>query len=254
MINNSLFKVPEIPNFHPIVDKYYVYMYYDKYKIPFYIGMGKLDRVTQHLYKRKSKDKLHLFFYRKLNKMISRNEKFYYKIILKNLSRNEAITAEQILIKLIGRRDLHQGPLCNLTDGGAGSLGAKITGSKIAIYNTQNLKLVKTFNSILEASKFIGVKESTVRIAENKYDRTGHPIKYYVLRYDEFPDNVFKYKKPDRKYDNYKFPVISTNKNMTLKFDKVKDCADYFKVSRKTIPYRIKHNVEVDGWRFKYDK
>jgi len=119
MINNSLFKLREVQD-------YYVYGYFDKNEIPFYIGMGKGRRITAHLKESvRKKYRKKLFFYNKLEKIIKTRENFSYRKIKTNLTINEAKIVERFLIKSIGRRDLKNGPLCNLTDGGEGHSGYK---------------------------------------------------------------------------------------------------------------------------------
>lgn len=117
MINNSEFLIGEVP-------EYYVYGYFDKDDVPFYIGMGKGKRITNHLRKSvRVKYKQGTLFYNKLEKMIESKEFFSYRKIKENLTIKEAITIEVFLIKAIGRRDLKKGPLCNLTNGGEGHKG-----------------------------------------------------------------------------------------------------------------------------------
>lgn len=99
---------------------YYVYKYTDKDNIPFYIGMGKDYRYKEHLWVRKDERYKDLYFYRKLNKMISDDEKFNIEIIHKELSRKEAIEIEKYYIAFYGRKCLGLGPLYNLTEGGDG--------------------------------------------------------------------------------------------------------------------------------------
>lgn len=112
MINNSNFILPK--------NEYYVYGYFYENGIPFYIGIGKGNRIKQHLHKRKDKTKDSILFYNVLNKLIRDGIKFSYKKIRYNMSQVEAALVEEVLVKLIGRRDLGLGPLCNLTDGGEG--------------------------------------------------------------------------------------------------------------------------------------
>lgn len=97
-------------------------MYYDENLIPFYVGMGHGNRITNHL-RASIRNHRPTLFYNKLNKMIKNNIPFTYKKVRKNININQAIETEKVLIKLIGRRDLNKGPLCNLTNGGEGHKG-----------------------------------------------------------------------------------------------------------------------------------
>lgn len=116
---------------------FYVYVYLDPRKTssvltfqfePFYVGLGREDRIDQHLqlaYKHKDSNKL------KENKICKiKRETGADPIRIKikeNLSFADACDLEKYLIKLIGRVDLKKGPLTNLTDGGDGihNLSAK---------------------------------------------------------------------------------------------------------------------------------
>lgn len=118
------------------MNEYYVYAYLDirkerRYsyggllfdKEPFYIGKGKNNRYKEHL-KESSKvnNKLYNYhFYRKIRKIQRETKKDPEIIILaQKLNEKDALDLETKYIKLIGRKNLKLGPLCNLTDGGEG--------------------------------------------------------------------------------------------------------------------------------------
>ncbi len=116
-------------------DIYYNYLYLDPekpgpYKIkgldiilthePFYVGKGKNKRYKIHTYGFSSK-----FMINKLNSIKTKGYKPIIVKIISNISNEESCENEKYLIKVIGRRDLSKGPLCNLTDGGEGSSGHK---------------------------------------------------------------------------------------------------------------------------------
>jgi len=117
--------------------KYYVYIYLDprrpgKYKYmvdkqllildyePIYVGKGKGIRYEQHWGLNNLSNK---FFGRRLDK-IKRKGLVPDIFIRDGLLENKALKLEKILIKIIGRDDLNEGPLCNHTDGGEGPSGA----------------------------------------------------------------------------------------------------------------------------------
>lgn len=115
-----------------IVREHYVYIYlnplksgnyqYGKFNFkcePFYVGIGKGNRINEHIYESKGK-------YGKFNKMkvniilkILKNklEPIRYKLY-ENTTIQSAKRLEIYLIKLIGRRDLKIGTLSNHTNGG----------------------------------------------------------------------------------------------------------------------------------------
>ena len=107
---------------------YYVYAYIDpRDSVPFYIGRGQRKRDRQHL--RPHCLKKDTFFYKKLRKLLSLGIQPDIRRISEGLSDSEANTLETLFILAIGRRTNpnNPGPLCNLTDGGEGSVGYKPT-------------------------------------------------------------------------------------------------------------------------------
>jgi len=121
---------------------YYTYIYldprkkglfvYDNYIFdyqPFYVGMGKNQRILYHIFEAKQNNikigNRHKYY--KIRKILKEGlNPIHFKISI-NLSKKEACELEIKLIKLIGRNDLKEGPLVNLTDGGEGSSGFIVT-------------------------------------------------------------------------------------------------------------------------------
>jgi hypothetical protein len=85
-------------SWHTLTD-YYVYTYFDSNQNPYYVGMGKGNRVVQK----------HLYVSVPLFENIHITDK---------LTQQEAWNKEIELIALYGREDLGTGPLKNLTKGG----------------------------------------------------------------------------------------------------------------------------------------
>ena len=120
-------------------NRFYVYVYidtrksgnynYDEFSFdyePFYIGKGKDNRQTIHL--KPSKLKKNSPKNNKIKKIIKEIKEQPKIIILRdNLSEHNAFDLEKKLITLIGRHDLKKGPLTNLTNGGEGSSGRKVS-------------------------------------------------------------------------------------------------------------------------------
>jgi len=122
----------------------YVYIYLDPMKPgsfiygeysyeyePFYVGLGKGDRKNDHIRetkwvygpdKRYNKHK-----YNRIRKIIKNGFLPTIQTPYDNLALDEARRLERLLIQTIGRRNLDTGPLCNLTDGGEGSLNYIVT-------------------------------------------------------------------------------------------------------------------------------
>ncbi len=133
MLNNKEFIIPK---------KYYVYIYLDirkegQYKYgdlilnyePFYVGKGKNRRGVMHIYDAiRGIDFNNKYMKNKIRKIINETGDMPQVIIYaENLTDEQARIEEAKLIKLIGRKDLKQGTLLNLTDGGEGHSGRKHT-------------------------------------------------------------------------------------------------------------------------------
>lgn len=114
-----------------IKNDYYVYVLLDSSKKgkyiygdlkfnyePFYIGKGIGDRINQTLYDKSP------FKKNKINKLKSQDIEIISYKIYENLDNKSAIKIEKGLIKKIGRRDLNEGTLVNMTDGGDGRLNS----------------------------------------------------------------------------------------------------------------------------------
>ena len=111
---------------------YYVYCYIDDNKKsskfgdymfsgePFYVGIGKNNRCYDHLLNAKKENYKYLPKHYKIKKMLNENKEPLIIKIIENLSKKEAIKNEMFFIDLIGRKDLNNGPLLNLTNGGEG--------------------------------------------------------------------------------------------------------------------------------------
>ena len=85
---------------------------------PFYIGIGSDEQ-----YKRASTPKNRNIFW----KRIVNKTDFEVEIICDNLNWDEACIKEKEFISLYGRKDKNKGSLCNLTDGGDGSVGVIVS-------------------------------------------------------------------------------------------------------------------------------
>ena len=94
-------------------------MYLDLDNIPFYIGKGKGRRyyIKGHLHK----DSANCLLKNKIRKVGVDNVEIH--LLHRDISEEEAFSWERYWIKYIGRRDLKEGTLCNLTDGGEGESG-----------------------------------------------------------------------------------------------------------------------------------
>lgn len=153
----------EILNLKRVSNKVCLYRHLKPNGEVFYIGIGSIYRAN---------DK-----YRRSKFWKSIVSKYGYEVqILKNdLDLEEAIELEKILIAYYGRRDLKQGTLVNMTDGGEGVKGLVITDdiremrrrtcvigrntSKIVI----NTKTGVEYKSLKEAAEKEGILYPTLR-------------------------------------------------------------------------------------------
>ena len=85
---------------------------------PFYIGIGS-DEKYKRAYSKKSRNKYW--------SNIANITEYEVEIMLDNLMWEEVCKKEIEFIKLYGRKDLNEGTLVNMTDGGEGTFGAILT-------------------------------------------------------------------------------------------------------------------------------
>jgi hypothetical protein len=98
------------------LNNYYVYLYINPINNSiFYVGKGKDDRLLSQQRNYLFKTELKIIRKHKKTPIVQK--------IKNNLSEIEAFKLEEKLIKLYGRKDLHKGTLCNLTNGGEGESG-----------------------------------------------------------------------------------------------------------------------------------
>jgi len=81
---------------------------------PFYVGIGKNVKRAYNIYNRSA-------YWGKIVK----KHGYEVEILLEDLTWEEACIKEKEFISLYGRKDLGLGTLCNLTNGGDGTLGIK---------------------------------------------------------------------------------------------------------------------------------
>jgi hypothetical protein len=158
-------------------NKFYVYVYLDPRKVgpfyygeymfnyePIYIGKGKGYRYKIHLKMAENNIDDKTFKFYKIKSILNDGLTPIVFKLIENITENRALEYEKQLIKLIGRYDNNSGPLTNLTDGGDGISGYKqkenylITRRRKINQFDLDGKLVKTWNSIIDAKTSLNIK------------------------------------------------------------------------------------------------
>lgn len=145
------------------MNSYYVYAFLDPFKPgefiydnirfdfePFYIGKGRGDRIRTSIIPHKSSP----YKRNKILKIIKDGLKPLSIIVKKDLSSEESKKLEIEIIKKIGRRDMGEGTLTNLTDGGDGRINGKNNEESI-------LKSIEKLKKIAKQRKEMGLDKHT---------------------------------------------------------------------------------------------
>lgn len=124
---------------------------------PFYVGKGKGRRAKYHLTKSNLEKDVNKLKTNIIKKIFKENKKPIIKVV-KNLYEQHSLDLEMKMVKLIGRRDLKEGTLANMTDGGDGISGFKHSQkykNKMSI-----TRLNKTFIEIYGVDRAKDIRES----------------------------------------------------------------------------------------------
>jgi hypothetical protein len=242
------------------MNNYYVYIYFNKYKKgefiyddlifeyePFYVGKGKNSRYLRHL-KMFESNKPKNFV---IKEHLDNNDK---PIIIKykeNLSNKESLNIEVDLIKRIGRKDLSNGPLLNLTNGGEKSIGYKHTEEykeklkKPVIKHDLNGNILKEYGSISEAAldnntsyQNIGnICSGKQKIFDNKF----------IFLYK---NDIFNKRERNKK----EYPIIMVDYNgVETHFKSITECSNITNININGIARTCKgQSVTSHGFLFKF--
>jgi hypothetical protein len=166
-------------------NKYYIYFHINPLNNEiFYVGKGHGKRA----FDKKNRNRFWKFYTKKYNYIID--------IIEDNLSEEQAFEREIFYINKIGRRDLGDGPLVNLTNGGEGPSGT-----------THNLGKVRTPEQRLKYSQCnIGKRKGS----EN---HSSIYVKYNDIEYECLKDLWFD------KFNKYSYSYFT----MMIKKDKIEN-------------------------------
>lgn len=229
---------------------------------PFYIGIGS-DKLYKRAYDKKSRNNHWNFV---INKTA-----YEVDILMDGLTWEQACEKEKEFIKLYGRKDLNEGILVNMTDGGDGVLGStmpeaskKLMIDKISIPVMQyDIKgsFIKEWRSISEAGKTLNINISAItKCCKGVKNRKS--VGGFVWRYKD----TSKWFNPE--YTCYtgiselnrlqrgrkKKPVtqMSLNGDVIKEWESPTDAAKFYNITSENIYRSIKYNLTAVGFVWKY--
>jgi len=148
-----------------MLSNFYTYIYLDPRKAdrfiydsicflyePFYVGKGKDDRAYRHITWNAIDGNKHKK--NKINKIVATGTDPYILILSNDISEADAFLFEKQYISEIGRNDLKQGPLVNMTNGGEGNSGkvvSETTREKLRIAQTGKKLSPETIDKMRKA-------------------------------------------------------------------------------------------------------
>lgn len=224
---------------------------------PFYIGKGSKTRIRQHFSPaqlKRDKNK------KKVNKILKIKKLGYDVIKLKiyeNLEEIESLNIEKKLIQLIGRNDLHKGPLTNLTDGGEVGY-CKFY--ELNIETQEKLRKLRS-NNIIGSKNPMKNKETSKKVSDVLKNKNTKHSDEYKKNMSEKIKNSEKHKKGTQSEKNRKThkeiqeknmkPTIQYDKNMNYinEFESIKDASRQLNIRKGDISAVI-HNRQKSAGGF----
>jgi hypothetical protein len=155
------------------MDNYYVYIYEDPdTEIPFYVGKGKGTRSVSHI-RKAIKTNINNHFLNKIRKILKTGKLPIIYTIGKNLNEHDAYQLEIKTIKEIGRKDMGEGPLTNLTDGGGICSSSFSKETRLKLATNKGRTFSKEHKSKISRwsrnNKHIHTKNYIIALWEQKY-------------------------------------------------------------------------------------
>jgi len=125
---------------------------------PFYIGIGKS---IERAYTKRNRNKI-------WNQIVNKTD-YEVEILFDNISWEDACKKEYEFINLYGRIDINTGSLCNLTNGGEGTIGYVFSENHKKLISESNSKRVISIETRIKISKSkIGKKLTKEQIEKRK--------------------------------------------------------------------------------------
>jgi group I intron endonuclease len=185
----------------------------------FYIGVGKNEKRAYEINFRRNS------YWRNIIK----NTKYKVEITHKDICYEEALSIEKYLISFYGRSNKNEGTLCNLTDGGEGTLGILVSEETRNKFRGEN-------NYMFGKTHSEEVRERMVNIITEK------------MKNPEVRKRISDKKKGTITSENVKIKLIKSSpkrkeiyqisNNELIKYDSIRQAAKILKISRKNMRLR----------------
>ena len=271
---------------------YYIYIYLDPLKPgnynyenlsfnyePFYVGRGKNYRFKIHIQNHNLKNKS-----LKNSKILEIKNNGLEPIIdlyLTGLTFNDSLKIEREFISKIGRQIKNEGPLTNLTTGGQGVAGLKLSKDSIekmkktciekGIYEKFSKNMTGELNTMsgdkwhrteegkLSFKNKMSIISSTPQ-KEETIKKIKNTLKDYKWSDEEKEKRKLGMKKvwEERRKNNVtlkKIKVIATNliDNEEIIFQTKSECYKHFNITKSTFDWHIKYNKPINNHKLKLE-
>lgn len=228
------------------IGKYYLYRHIRlDTNEPFYVGIGtKIGKCGTEKcnYSRAFSRYSRNFLWKNVT-----NKTDYEVEILLESDDYEFIKQKEIeFIALYGRRDLGEGTLVNMTDGGDGMLGAtgKSNGMSLQVFVYDYLgNFIRSYDSILLAEKDLNISRVSISTCIRNNDHQNLEFMFFgEFRGEKTPPQ----KKFLRNYHSKKkVTVLHLNGDVFKTFESVTEASNYFKTGRDTITDNCNKEVKT---------
>jgi hypothetical protein len=199
---------------------------------PFYIGIGNND------YRRSMSKRSRNAMW---NNIVTKTD-YEVEIMLDGLTWDEACEKEKEFIAIYGRRDLKTGILCNMTDGGEGTIGRKI--SDINRINLINRNIGNNYGKL---TKGIKRTEEQKQKLKGLWSGSKHPL-YGTNRSIEVKNKIAISK-------NCLPFVVYKDNEIIGKYLLQSECAKELKINKSAINMCLNGKREqTAGYKFKLEK